>query len=75
MAVSHLIPVFGDGPMRMPPVGPCTVVEAPNDGVIILMGGGPAVKLNARLTRQLAEQLLFVLDGSVIVATNRLEGY
>lgn len=75
MPLAHLVPRFGTGPMRMPPVGPCEVVEAPDDGVIVIIAGQQAVKLNARLTRQLAEQLLFVVDGSVIVATNRLEGY
>lgn len=77
MPVDHLIPVFGDGPMRMPPVGPITVVEDEPDGVRLLVGSKflVPVPLDARQARQLAEQILFVLDGSVIVATNRLEGY
>lgn len=70
--------------MRMPPVGQVTVVEAEPGypgGVQLLIEAGPAprlhlaVVLDARQTRQLAEQLLFVVDGSVIVATNRPKGY
>jgi hypothetical protein len=63
--------------MRLPAVGPCAVVEA-DDGVEITIDSGRSrmhITLDARESRQLAEQLLFVLDGSVIVATNRLEGF
>lgn len=81
MPVEHLIPVFYDGSMRMPPVGSLTVIEREPDGVRLRVDhvgpgdGHVVVMLDARQARQLAEQILFVLDGSVIVATNRLEGY
>jgi len=65
--------------MQLPAVGPCTVAEAANqDGVQIAIDGltrRMSIELDARECRQLAEQLLFVVDGSVIVATNRMEGF
>lgn len=63
--------------MCLPTVGPCSVEEA-DDGVTITIDTGKSrmrITLDARESRQLAEQLLFIIDGSVIVATNRLEGF
>lgn len=78
--VAHLIPRYGSGPMRMPALGPLTVVESQPDGVALHIEreqglDAVAVVLDAQHARRLAEQILFVIDGSVIVATNRVEGY
>jgi len=77
----HLVPRFERERMVLPTVGPCTVTEAPNpeDGVQVSVDDGKRrwhFVLDARSTRQLAEQLLFVIDGSVIVAVDRrVEGF